>query len=100
MIYFIGYFLYFLFALLDMNKKDIDCSSLTNIKTEVFIQDFIKYLCSKSNFKKKLIIAEISLILLSFILFVIGWIVHFIVQNAINKVNSAKNNKTEIKNII
>jgi len=95
MIFFIGFYIYFIVIYYLLHKKKIDCNSLKKIKSEIFIEDFINSFCSNNNFKNILLIVEISLLTLSFILFVLGWIVHIIVQRAIDKLNDYKKHKLE-----
>ena len=99
MVFFLAYFLYFISIYSDMKKKDINCSSIKKIKAEEFIIDFIESMCSKSDFQKKLVITEMCIFIVSFILFVIGWIVHIIVQNAIDKAKLETKNETVISQI-
>ena len=96
-IFFLGFFIYFICTYIKINKYDIDCQFLKTIETELFINDFIEYFCSISKFRNILILVEICLFSLSFILFVLGWIVHFIVQHAINKRNDLWNKNNDIK---
>ena len=95
MIFFLGYYIYFIVIYCLLHKKKINCSSLKKIKTEIFIEDFIKSFCSNNDFKNILVIIEISLLSLSFILFVFGWIVHIIVQRQINTLNELRKKKFE-----
>ena len=95
MIFFIGFYIYFIVIYCLLHKKKINCDSLKKIRSEIIIEDFIKSFCSNNNFKIILIIVEISLFSISFILFVLGWIVHIIVQRDINMLNDLKKQKYE-----
>ena len=95
MIFFIGYYLYFIVIYCLLHKKKINCDSLKKIKNEFIFEDFINSFCSNNNFKIILVIIEIGLLSLSFILFVLGLIVHIIVQSAINRLNDLKKKKLE-----
>ena len=97
MIFFLGYFLYFIKIFKDLHK--INCTALKKIKTEDIIEDFIKSFCKINNFKNIFIIIEISLFSLSLIIFILGWIVHIIVQRNIDKNKEIWKNKdiTEIQ---
>ena len=92
---FIGFYLYLILNYYLLNEKKINCDSLKKIKTEIIFEDFINSFCSNNNFKIILIIIEIGLASLSFILFVLGLIVHIIVQRAINRLNDLKKKKLE-----
>jgi len=96
MIFFIGYYIYFIVIYCLLHKKKINCDSLKKIKTEIIIEDFINSFCSNNNFKIILVIIEIGLLSLSFILFALGWIVHIIVQRDIDMLNDLKKKKLEI----
>ena len=95
MIFFIGYYIYFIVIYCLLHKKKINCDSLKQIKSEIIIEDFINSFCSNNNFKIILVIIEIGLLSLSFILFALGWIVHIIVQRAIDMLNDLKKKKLE-----
>jgi hypothetical protein len=96
MIFFTGYYIYFIVIYCLLHKKKINCDSLKKIKSEIIIEDFINSFCANNNFKNNLVIIEIALLSLSFILFVLGWIVHIIVQRNIDMLNALKKKKLEI----
>ena len=85
-IFFIGYYLYFIFTYLEFKKYKFNCSPLKKVKTEIFIEDIVKNVCNKINNKKRLLISEIILFSISFVIFISGWVLHFILSYLI-KIN-------------
>ena len=95
MSFFLGYFLYFLFRYLNIIKNEKKFSLIKEIKSEIFIEDFIKVLSSKNNFEKTLVIIELGLVSFSTLLFIIAWVVNVISMIIIAKRNNMWNdNKT------
>ena len=92
-IFFIGYFIYFVVKYLDIIKEEKEYSLLKKYSADIFIEDFLKYFYSKNDFEKIFVIVELSLILFSLVVFVLGWIVHIIVMREINRRNKMWNNK-------
>lgn len=95
MSFFLGFFLYFLFRYLDLIKNEKKFSLIQEIKSEIFIEDFIEVLSSKNNFEKTLVIVELILVSLSTLIFIIAWVVNIISMIIIAKRNDMWNeNKT------
>ena len=96
-VFFIGYFIYFVVKYVDIKKEEKDYSLLKQYKADVFIEEFLQYFYSKNNYEKIFAIVELSLLLFSLLIFVLGWIVHIIVMKEINERNKMwKNSKKAI----
>ena len=91
MSFFFGFFLYFLFRYLDLIKNEKKFSLIQEIKSEIFIEDFIEVLSSKNNFEKTLVIVELILVSLSTLIFIIAWVVNIISMIIIAKRNDMWN---------
>ena len=86
-IYLFFFLLYYIICILkycDLHEAKINCNSLKKIKSEFIIEDFINSFCSEYIFKNNFFITEIVLLSFSGFIFVIGWIVHIIIQRAID----------------
>jgi len=82
--FFLLYYIICLIKYCDLHEAKINCNSLKKIKSEIIIEDFIKSFCSEYNFKNKFYITEIVLLTISGFIFIIGWILHIIIQRAID----------------
>ncbi len=87
MSFFIGYFLYFLTKYLNIKENEKDYSSIKEIKSEKFIEDFIESISSKIIFEKILVIIELGLILLSVVIYILAWIINIIIMIKIKRRN-------------
>ena len=86
-VYMIFFLLFYITSILnycDLHKAKINCNSLKKIKSEIIIEDFINSFCSDYNFKNNVVISEIVLLSVSFFIVIIVWIVHIIIQRAID----------------
>ena len=84
-----------MFRYLDLIKNEKKLSLIQEIKSEIFIEDFIEVLSSKNNFEKTLVIVELILVSLSTLIFIIAWVVNIISMIIIAKRNDMWNeNKT------
>lgn len=92
MSFFIGYFLYFLIKYLNIKENEKDYSSIKEIKSEKFIEDFIESISSKIIFEKILVIIELGLILLSVVIYIFAWIINIIIMIKIKDRNHMWNN--------
>ena len=83
--FFIGYFIYSFIRFIQVFIAAIKYSILKKNKTEkFFINNFFKYLYDKNDYEKKSVSIVLVFILLSFPLFVLGWVVHYKLQKAID----------------
>ena len=83
--FFIGYFIYIFIRFIEVFITARKYSILKKNKTESFIiNEFYKPLYKKNDFEKKLVSIVFVFVLLSFPLFILGWIVHYKVQKAID----------------
>ena len=83
--YFFGYYLYFIFCYLEINRNGKYFSLIKKMKTEKVIKDLIDIFYSNYRAKRNFILVEIILLSVSFILFISGWILHIYLSILIKK---------------
>ena len=71
---FIGYFVYFVYICVIANDNH-NCSDLKKIKSDKFIENYIKEVCNKIILQKIIIIVELFFLCLSLILFIISFFI-------------------------
>ena len=94
--FFIGYFIYFIKIFVDLQKKKINCRLLKNIKTEEYIQDFIKTFCDYNEYKNIFLLVLIIIFCFSFVLMIISCVIKYMDYKGLCNCNSFFKKKAEI----
>lgn len=71
---FIGYFIYFIY-ICAIGTDSHNCSDLKKIKSDDFIEDYIKEVCDKITLQKYVIVIGLVLFIISIILFIIAFFI-------------------------
>ena len=79
-LFFLGYFIYILVKYIEFKNNEI-YSFLKEIKSENFIEDYIRFFISKHDFEEKLAVIEMCILLVSLFFFIFAWIIHIFIVN-------------------
>lgn len=94
-LFFLGYFIYILVKYIEFKNNEI-YSFLKEIKSENFIEDYIRFFISKHDFEEKLAVIEMCILLVSLFFFIFAWIIHIFIVRTIDKIKNSKTGKKEL----